>query len=54
MEHGLNTVLVYQETYHREDYKLHHLKGRKSNFGYRLGTPDRLGRRGSIRSGWGC
>src|SRR5580704_10699148 len=43
MEHGLNTVLVYQETYHRGDYKLHHLKGRKSNFGYRLGTPDRLG-----------
>ena len=26
MEHGLNTVLVYQETYHHEDYKLHHRK----------------------------
>ena len=32
MQLGLNTVLVYQETYHREDYKLHHPKGRKSNF----------------------
>ncbi|TDO24459.1 2-iminoacetate synthase ThiH [Pedobacter duraquae] len=41
--YGLNTVLVYQETYHREDYKKHHPKGKKSNFGYRLDTPDRLG-----------
>ncbi|MGZ4048354.1 MAG: 2-iminoacetate synthase ThiH [Bacteroidia bacterium] len=41
---GLNTVLVYQETYHKEDYKLHHPKGKKSNFNYRLETPDRLGK----------
>lgn len=41
---GLNTVLVYQETYHRENYKLHHPKGKKSNFDYRLETPDRLGK----------
>ncbi|MTI33005.1 2-iminoacetate synthase ThiH [Xanthovirga aplysinae] len=41
---GLNTVLVYQETYHKEDYKKHHPKGKKSNFNYRLETPDRLGR----------
>lgn len=41
---GLNTVLVYQETYHRERYKVHHPKGKKSNFDYRLDTPDRLGR----------
>ncbi len=40
---GLNTVLVYQETYHKEDYKVHHPKGKKSNFDYRLETPDRLG-----------
>ena len=53
MEHGLNTVLVYQETYHRGDYKLHHLKGRKSNFGYRLGTPDRLGEAGIHKIGLG-
>lgn len=41
---GLNTVLVYQETYHKEDYKLHHPKGKKSNFDYRIDTPDRLGK----------
>lgn len=44
MKFGLNTVLVYQETYHREDYKKHHPKGKKSNFDYRLATPDRLGK----------
>jgi 2-iminoacetate synthase len=53
MQHGLNTVLVYQETYHREDYKLHHPKGKKSNFGYRLETPDRLGRAGIHKIGLG-
>jgi len=32
MAEGLHTVLVYQETYHRENYKIHHPKGTKSNF----------------------
>jgi 2-iminoacetate synthase len=41
---GLHTVLVYQETYHKEKYKTHHPKGNKSNFNYRLETPDRLGK----------
>lgn len=40
---GLYSVLVYQETYHKEDYKKHHPKGKKSNFNYRLETPDRIG-----------
>jgi 2-iminoacetate synthase len=53
MRHGLNTVLVYQETYHREDYKLHHPKGKKSNFDYRLETPDRLGKAGIHKIGLG-
>jgi 2-iminoacetate synthase len=53
IEHGLNTVLVYQETYNRDDYQLHHPKGRKSNFGYRLGTPDRLGQAGIHKIGLG-
>ena len=53
VQHGLNTVLVYQETYHREDYKLHHPKGKKSNFGYRLDTPDRLGQAGVHKIGLG-
>lgn len=44
IKEGLNTVLVYQETYNQERYKVHHPKGKKSNFDYRLATPDRLGR----------
>lgn len=51
--HGLNTVLVYQETYHQEDYKKHHPKGKKSNFYYRLDTPDRLGKAGIHKIGLG-
>lgn len=51
--HGLNTVLVYQETYHQDDYKKHHPKGKKSNFKYRLETPDRLGKAGIHKMGLG-
>lgn len=40
---GLNTVLVYQETYHKENYRKYHVRGKKTNFNYRLGTPERLG-----------
>lgn len=50
---GLNTVLVYQETYNREHYKLHHPKGKKSNFQYRMDTPDRLGKVGIYKMGLG-
>lgn len=50
---GLHAVLVYQETYHQEDYKKHHPKGRKSSFDYRLETPDRLGRAGIHKMGLG-
>ncbi|MGK7392422.1 MAG: 2-iminoacetate synthase ThiH [Candidatus Cyclobacteriaceae bacterium M2_1C_046] len=50
---GLNTVLVYQETYHQEDYKKHHPKGKKSNFYYRLDTADRLGKAGVYKIGLG-
>ncbi len=50
---GVNTVLVYQETYHQEDYKKHHPKGKKSNFYYRLDTHDRLGQAGIYKMGLG-
>jgi 2-iminoacetate synthase len=40
---GVYSVLVYQETYHQEVYKTYHPKGKKSNFLYRLQTPDRIG-----------
>jgi 2-iminoacetate synthase len=43
---GLHAVLVYQETYNQESYARHHLKGKKSNFEWRLATPDRLGKAG--------
>ncbi|MDR7128979.1 2-iminoacetate synthase [Algoriphagus sp. 4150] len=42
-EAGVYSVLVYQETYHKEVYKTYHTKGKKSNFDYRLETPDRIG-----------
>lgn len=50
---GLFAVLVYQETYHKDNYKLYHTKGRKSNFDYRLDTPDRLGKAGIHKIGLG-
>tara|TARA_B100000809_G_scaffold262178_1_gene312588 strand:- start:118 stop:1230 length:1113 start_codon:yes stop_codon:yes gene_type:complete len=54
IEEGLNTVLVYQETYNRENYKIHHPKGKKSNFDYRLETHDRLGKAGIHKMGVGA
>mgnify|MGYP000209275459 CR=1 FL=1 len=54
IEAGLYAVLVYQETYHREEYKKHHPKGKKSNFNYRLDTPDRLGKAGIHKIGLGA
>lgn len=39
---GVHAVLVYQETYHRAVYKKYHPKGKKSNFDFRLATPDRI------------
>ncbi len=50
---GVHTVLVYQETYHKADYKKHHPKGKKSNFYYRLETHDRLGKAGIFKMGLG-
>lgn len=50
---GVHTVLVYQETYHEEVYKKYHPKGKKSNFEYRLETPDRVGKAGIHKIGLG-
>ncbi|SEK90631.1 tyrosine lyase ThiH [Aquimarina amphilecti] len=54
IDSGLYAVLVYQETYHKGEYKKHHPKGKKSNFDYRLETPDRLGRAGVHKIGLGA
>ncbi len=53
IDKGLHTVLVYQETYNEDNYKKHHPKGKKSNFAYRLQTPDRLGQAGIYKIGLG-
>lgn len=50
---GVHSVLVYQETYHEEVYKSYHPKGKKSNFNYRLDTPDRIGNAGIHKIGMG-
>jgi 2-iminoacetate synthase len=51
---GLSAVLVYQETYDAAAYGRHHLSGPKSDIGWRLGTPDRLGRAGIKKIGLGA
>ena len=51
---GVNTVLVYQETYHVDQYSSYHPKGKKANFEYRLDTPDRLGKAGIYKIGLGA
>lgn len=52
-DEGVHSVLVYQETYHEDVYKVYHPKGKKSNFQYRLDTPDRIGRAGIHKIGLG-
>ena len=54
IENGLHSVMVYQETYHKEVYKNHHPKGKKSNFDFRLDTPERLGEAGIHKIGLGA
>jgi 2-iminoacetate synthase len=51
---GVYAVLVYQETYDKEAYKVYHPKGKKSNFDYRLDTPDRIGNAGIHKIGIGA
>ncbi len=54
IDHGMHAVMVYQETYSPESYAKHHLKGKKSNFEWRLDTADRLGEAGVNKIGLGC
>lgn len=46
---GLDSVTVYQETYHKDHYLIHHLSGKKRRFEYRLNTPDRAAMAGVYR-----
>lgn len=50
---GLDAVMVYQETYHPSTYAKHHLRGNKTNFAFRLETPERLAKAGIDKIGLG-
>ena len=50
---GLNGVICFQETYHREAYKKYHPRGMKSHYEWRLNGFDRMGRAGVHKIGLG-
>lgn len=50
---GLNGVVCFQETYHREKYKVYHPAGMKSNFEWRVNGFDRMGQAGLHKIGMG-
>ena len=50
---GLDAVMVYQETYCKQTYGEHHLRGNKQDFYYRLETPERIARAGVDKIGLG-
>ncbi|MCF0191521.1 MAG: 2-iminoacetate synthase ThiH [Marinilabiliaceae bacterium] len=52
-DHGMNGVVCFQETYHRENYKIYHPKGMKSNFEWRVNGFDRMGQAGVHSIGMG-
>lgn len=51
---GLNGVICFQETYHREAYRKYHPKGMKSHFDWRLNGFDRMGEAGLHKIGMGA
>ena len=51
--HGMNGVICFQETYHRENYRLYHPRGMKSNFEWRVNGFDRMGQAGVHSIGMG-
>lgn len=50
---GLNGVVCFQETYHRDKYKTYHPAGMKSNFEWRVNGFDRMGQAGVHKIGMG-
>lgn len=50
---GLNGVVCFQETYHKEAYKKYHPKGLKSHYAWRLNGFDRMGEAGVHKIGLG-
>lgn len=52
-DYGLHAVYVYQETYNRDRYPVYHLRGKKTNYRYRLETPGPPLRSGRAQGGPG-
>jgi 2-iminoacetate synthase len=50
---GLNGVVCFQETYHRENYKKYHPAGMKSIYEWRVNGFDRMGQAGVHKIGMG-
>lgn len=50
---GLNGVVCFQETYHREAYRRYHPRGMKSHYEWRLNGFDRMGQAGVHKIGMG-
>ena len=53
-EAGIDGVTLYQETYNRQTYADFHPKGPKSDYDYRLDSPDRIGQAGMRQIGLGA
>lgn len=51
--HGLNGIICFQETYHKDNYKIYHPRGMKSNFDWRVNGFDRMGQAGVHSIGMG-
>lgn len=50
---GLNGVVCFQETYHRDAYRQYHPRGMKSHYDWRLNGYDRMGEAGVHKIGLG-
>lgn len=50
---GLNGVVCFQETYHRDAYRNYHPRGMKSHYDWRLNGYDRMGEAGVHKIGLG-
>jgi 2-iminoacetate synthase len=54
IDHGVDGLVLYQETYDEARYPEFHPRGRKRNFRWRLETPERGGKAGFRRLGIGA
>lgn len=53
IQHGLNGVICFQETYNKTHYNLYHPQGMKARFDWRVNAPDRMGQAGVHSIGMG-